>query len=274
MIYKRPDSISISDEKYIEKYGNIKNAKGKLFNIGAGSWEHKFWSNLDLPAQTEAYAAIQAPCISVDLVKDEKLPIDSNSVDLFYCSHVIEHLPEKDVQKMFNEAYRCLTKGGCIRIVTGPTAELDLDALKRGDTDWWFWMDDNDFIQSLDKELPKMEIYDRWLHHIATPRSIYSNSICDKKYNAKEIRELIEANIDNPEKLFDLLTKEIPFNINSPENHISWWHFEKLKMYFENAGFSTIVKSAFGKSTSKFMRDLAYFDQTYPQISVYVEAIK
>jgi hypothetical protein len=49
---------------------------------------------------------------------------------------------------------------------------------------------------------------------------------------------------------------------------------EKLQTFLRNAGFKLIVKSAFGKSTSKFMRDLSYFDQTYPQISVYVEAIK
>lgn len=274
MIYKRPDSIVVADEKYIEKYKSVEAAKNKLYNIGAGSWEHLFWTNLDLPAQTEAYAAIQAPCIPVDLVKDETLPIETSSVDLFYCSHVIEHLPEKDVQKMFNEAYRCLDEGGCIRIVTGPTAEFDLDALIRNDQDWWFWMDDDDFIASLDKSLPPMTIYDRWLHHIATPRSVYSQTPCDRKFSSSEIKKFIVDNISFPEKIFDFFTKDLPFDINAPENHISWWNFDKLKIFLQNAGFKVIVKSAFGKSTSKFMRDLSYFDQTYPQISVYVEAIK
>jgi hypothetical protein len=274
MIYKRPASINITEAKYLEKYASREEGKKKLYNIGAGTWEHPFWSNLDLPAQTEAYAAVQAPCIPIDLVKDKELPIISDSVDHFYCSHVIEHLPESTVQKMFNESYRCLVKGGCLRIVTGPCADFDWGALHRGDVNWWFWMDDADFIESVQRDLPPFTIQDRWLHHIATPRSIYSQTECDKKYDSQELINLIEKYKEDPESLFDLLTNTLEFDIKSPDNHISWWNFKKLKKFLDHAGFKTIIKSAFGKSTSLYMRDLGHFDQTYPQISVYVEAIK
>lgn len=274
MIYKRPESIKIKEDEYLTKYGSQEVAKKSLYNIGAGSWEHPYWTNLDLPAQTEAYAAIQAPCVAVDLVKDSILPIDTDVVDIFYCSHVIEHLPEFAVQNMFNEAYRCLAKGGCIRIVTGPCSDYDWMALQRGDEDWWFWMNDSDFIESVQGDLPPLKIEDRWLHHIATPRSIYSKAQCDKKYNSEEMKALILKYSNDPESLFDLLTKTLEFNISSPDNHISWWNFSKLERFLNQAGFKTVVRSAFGKSTTKFMRDLSFFDQTYPQISVYVEGIK
>ena len=142
MIYNRPESVKTSEKDYLSFYSNKQEAKNRQFNIGAGIWEHPFWTNLDLPAQSEAFAAIQAPCIHIDLVKDKELPIPADSVDNFYCSHVVEHLPETAVQNILLNTYRCLRKGGCVRIVTGPCADLDWQALRRGDINWWFWMND------------------------------------------------------------------------------------------------------------------------------------
>ena len=49
---------------------------------------------------------------------------------------------------------------------------------------------------------------------------------------------------------------------------------KNFKQYLSEAGFSVIYRSGYGQSRLWWMRDLRYFDQTYPQISVYVEAIK
>jgi len=274
MIYKRPSSINITVNEYVKKFGSVEKAKNHFFNIGAGSWFHPCWTNIDLPAQSPEFASIQAPCIHHDLVKDSRLPIMSDTVENFYCSHVVEHIPDYANKNLFSEVYRCLKKGGVFRISTGPCADLDWDAMERLDNDWWYFYDDEDFQKTFKKGLNPMTPYDKWLFHVATPKSIYSQTKCSLKYTSDDIRELIIVSKNQPTELLNNLTSDLVFNINSPGDHICWWNFEKLKQYLTMAGFTNIYRSGYGQSKEVWMRDLMYFDQTYPQISVYIEARK
>ena len=85
MVYNRPSSISVSTDAYLKSYGAIEEAKNNFYNLGAGTWEHPCWTNIDLPPQTPEFAAIQAPSIHHDFVKNDTLPIESNQVEAFYC---------------------------------------------------------------------------------------------------------------------------------------------------------------------------------------------
>lgn len=270
MIYNRPESVIIDIEQYISRYGSIEQARSSHFNIGAGVWEHPCWTNLDLPAQTKEFQKIQAPCMHHDLVNNSNLPIQSKSVDAFYCSHVVEHIPESAVLNMMKESFRCLNEGGFLRISTGPCSDLDWAALMRKDEQWWFW--DENF--NLEDATHPMTIYDRWLYEVATPKSPYSKTKCDKKYTSHEIETLVKKHKESPELLLDIVTDSIQFNPSSAGDHITWWNYDKLRDYLLEAGFKNIYKSGYGQSSSPQMRDLTYFDQTYPQISVYVEAVK
>lgn len=274
MIYKRPDSIEISIDDYLALYGTELAAKQRLYNIGAGAWSHACWTNLDLPAQTEAFAAIQAPCIYHDLIKQSVLPISTATADAVYCSHVVEHLPDAIVKNLMEEVFRCLDEGGVFRIITGPCADLDWAALMRADESWWYWFKDIDFKRSIKREMEPMTIYDQWLYSVATPRSPYSETDYAEKYNSLQVRELVEAHKNNPRYLLDMLTHSLEFSHASAGNHISWWNYDKLRDFLIEAGFTDVYRSAYGQSTSALMRDLRYFDQTYPQISVYIEARK
>ncbi len=269
--YNRPESIIIDIEKYINKYGSVEQSKPKFFNIGAGMWEHPCWTNLDLPAQTAEFAKIQAPFVSHDLANNPKLPIESESVDAFYCSHVIEHIPESAVLNMMKESFRSLNKDGILRIVTGPCADLDWSALNRQDEQWWFW-DENFKLE--DGSPSRMTIYDRWLYEVATPKSPFSKTKNEKKYTSSEVEALVKKYKDSPNLLLDIVTDSIPFNASSAGDHITWWNYDKLREFLLKAGFKNICRSGYGQSNSSWMRDLTYFDQTYPQISVYVEATK
>jgi len=42
----------------------------------------------------------------------------------------------------------------------------------------------------------------------------------------------------------------------------------------KNAGFQNVYKSGYAQSKSPILRNTNYFDNTHPQISVYIEAIK
>ena len=273
MVYIRDHSIEIEDKDYENYFGSINDAKNECFNIGAGKWAHKAWTNIDLPPQTEEFKKIQAPCVFHDLVKNNSLPIKNNQASLIYTSHVIEHLPDPNVEAMFMSVYKSLKNGGIFRVVTGPDADTDFEALIRQDKNWWYFYEKADFSNSA-KKSPPMSLEEKWLYHLATPRSLFSDTYCDKKYSRHDIVELIKKYSDNPNKIRNILTKGLQFNVNFPGNHLSWWSTEKLLNKLKSAGFKNVKKSAYGQSQSYFMRDMNFFDQTYPQISLYIEGIK
>tara|TARA_B100001250_G_C19756598_1_gene770402 strand:- start:508 stop:1332 length:825 start_codon:yes stop_codon:yes gene_type:complete len=273
-MYNRPSSIEISTEEYLKVFGTKKESKNSFYNLGAGQWEHPCWTNIDLPPQKPEFAAIQSPCIHHDFVKETKLPIDSNKVEAFYSSHVVEHIPDIANNNLFKEVYRCLKKGGVFRISTGPCADMDWEAVMRKDRFWWYFYNDSDFQKTLLKQPKPMTIYDKWLFHVATAKSIFSSTESEKKYNSDEIEALIFDSKGDKENLLNDLTKDLIFDISYPGNHVSWWNYSKLERQLSLAGFKDIYLSGYGQSKALWMRDLRYFDQTYPQISVYVEARK
>jgi len=46
----------------------------------------------------------------------KELPIENDSAEVVYSSHTVEHITDEAAQKMFNESYRILKKGGILRI--------------------------------------------------------------------------------------------------------------------------------------------------------------
>ncbi|MBI96452.1 hypothetical protein CL656_04845 [bacterium] len=273
MIYSREFSIETTNNDYLDTFGSLSNAKSKCFNIGAGTWEHPCWTNIDLKPQSEAFAKIQAPCIYHDLVKSNQLPIKADSALMIYSSHVIEHLPDKNVIELIKSSFNSLKKGGIIRITTGPNAETDFNALKRKDKKWWYFYNDNPF-NCLPDPKEKISLYDYWLLHFASPRSVYSPTPSNKKYSGFEIKDLLAKYSNDRIYLQNIFTDSLEFNINYPGNHLSWWSPKKLMKILIETGFSSASSCAFGQSSNYLFRDTRYFDNTYPQISMYVEAIK
>ena len=80
----------------------------KYLNIGCGSTFHKDWINADI-------APSSADVIACDLVKG--LPFASNSIDVCYSSHVLEHLKRSEATFFLEEQRRILKHNGIIRVV-------------------------------------------------------------------------------------------------------------------------------------------------------------
>ena len=70
-----------------------------------------------------------------DLTALAPLPFADGAVDLIYCSHVIEHVPNEVVANMFKEAFRVLKPGGGIRVAC-PDAALFLIAYENKDVEF------------------------------------------------------------------------------------------------------------------------------------------
>lgn len=80
----------------------------KMLNLGCGGTYDDRWTNVDL--YKTGKNVIQA-----DLTK--KLPFNSSTFDVVYCSHLLEHFNIDDGEKLLCEIYRILKKDGVVRIV-------------------------------------------------------------------------------------------------------------------------------------------------------------
>ena len=64
-----------------------------------------------------------------------RIPESSNSVDVIYTSHMIEHLDKEEVEIIFSEIKRVLKKGGILRISVPDIKIMVNQYLKDGDAD-------------------------------------------------------------------------------------------------------------------------------------------
>jgi len=62
------------------------------------------------------------------------LPFHSNTIDVAYSHHVIEHLP--DLDRHFREVFRCLKPGGVYR-VAGPNGDSAIAKFGENDSEWF-----------------------------------------------------------------------------------------------------------------------------------------
>lgn len=261
-------------ELYRKNYQRESLEEKRLYNVGSGNFYHPFWSNLDYVS--DWYKSVQKNVTHIDLMEKKPLPIADSSAEIFYTSHTIEHIKDDAVENLFKEVYRALKPGGFFRVTTGPDADTDYEALMRRDEDWFFWNKwyekPGTYEQTYHKPATSVPLEERWLHHVASQLAPNDKSPSSLKINSEKIKELLSKK--TKEEALDYFTSLCEFQSARPGNHISWWNYEKIKNYLKNAGFKNVYKSGYGQSFCPVLRNTQYFDNTHPQISVYVEAVK
>jgi predicted SAM-dependent methyltransferase len=110
-------------------FGNTEVAPplARKLHVGCGKVKLPGWLNIDVEP-------------SADLVIDVRggLPFDDNSIDFIYNEHFIEHLTYEEGEKVLKEFWRCLKKGGVLRIAT-PDLDFLIQIYGRDfKTDDWF----------------------------------------------------------------------------------------------------------------------------------------
>ncbi len=247
----------------------------RFYNVGAGSFFHKYWTNIDYA--TEHYASVQRPgFVHHDLLSLQPLPVADCSAEIVYTSHTIEHITNDAARTLFNEAHRILKPGGGIRITT-PDAVLEYEAYKAGDRSFWYWTDSysrkGEWEHFYRCPLSHASIPQLFLHHFASQLcEIDADSTAVRKYSDFEISETVDRlPLD---QALDFFVSQCKFNPKRPENHINWWSQSKAASFLREAGFSKIYQSGFGQSRFPPLRNLAKFDNTHPKVSMYIEAIK
>jgi len=68
------------------------------------------------------------------LNKENKLPLEDNSINVIYCSHVLEHLHNENIQFLLDEFYRILKPNGVVRILVPDLENTFYQILKQDES--------------------------------------------------------------------------------------------------------------------------------------------
>ncbi len=214
------------------------------------------WHNLENPR--EDYGKSRHADIPFDLCSEQPWPIESGSLDIVYSSHTIEHLNDKFVMALLEQAARCLKPTGLIRLTT-PNIDLYSDAYRRRDHEF-FGRASGHGTYSLEQQ---------FLYCFAGPLSILGQDSGLPKIGDAEFAVLFKSG-----KALDLID-QIPDDMvrKFPKHHKTWFASEKLCGMLIDTGFDA-HQSAYGQSRSPILRDTSFFDHTHPGLSLYVEATR
>lgn len=240
--------------------------EGTKINLGSGGYDIDGWINLDY--DSDWYNTTQGEYITYD-IRSDNIPFSSNSVDLVYCSHVIEHLEDNHIKRMFNEVFRVLKQGGIFRICC-PDAKF-LYEMTINFPEFWKWRENwfNGKNSINHDENPSN--FDYLIREIATQKSrfyIHGQNILGKN----EIEELKSKNYM---EVMSSLTRNLTFRESYPGDHVNYWDNNKATDFLEASGFNLkdIIASKYRGSICEEMRS-QIFDQTAPWMSLYMEARK
>ena len=244
---------------------NSKDSGKVLINLGSGNWSCERWTNLDYVSEWYAEAQKNHKIIPYDIRNDD-LPFSDHSVDVIYCSHVIEHIENIHIQRMFKECYRVLKQGGIMRIAC-PDAEF-LYQVSKFNNDFWNWRKEWFNSECFYSKKFQPRTVDFLVREIATPKLLnYVHSINKEDYHeAFETMDMYD--------FFELLTKDLVFRVDVVGDHINYWTFDKAKKMLQEAGFRSIIRSKWNGSVSEEMKQKYKFDIVYPNMSLYVESMK
>lgn len=254
--------LSKYGNEQLEMYeDNTRPQKPKYINLGAGSFFHPLWHNVDMPQ--EFYSAFQDNIhIFYDFTSMKPLPFDDNSIEIAYCSHVVEHLPPDSINHLFKEVNRVMKKNGVFRIST-PDADLFYDAYMNKDN--YFWGP-----QSPWKTSPKNDS-ERFLEFASTLLSPTYKDISERVISETELQDLTRAL--SKEDLLNKLIEMLPSDANRrlAEGHCNWFNYNKIERLLRDSGFPKVYKSGYLQSSDPKLREPTKFDGTSPELSLYVE---
>jgi SAM-dependent methyltransferase len=272
----RPQSEIDWDAIYRSSFSSESLSGRRFYNIGAGAFRHKYWTNVD--KASDWYRTSQGDDIGIrwDLLADRPLPVDDGRAEIVYTSHVVEHVTDEADRRMFAEAYRILRPGGVFRVTT-PNIDLYHRAYRAKDRSFFYWCTDDV------AEMERIGINRSWSRASIQQMFLYAFASSASTLHIAGAPCPIED--DEFDRLFNEMDYEAALNACVARcsievqqrfvgNHINWWNADKAFRMLREAGFSEVYLSAYGQSRSPVLRDTNHFDNTHPKISLYVEAMK
>lgn len=248
------------DALYPRLYSEESLRQRRFYNVGAGHFSHPYWTNLDKTSEVFAGGQVH---LEIDLLEDRPLPIDTGTAELFYASHVIEHIPDDACRRLLAEIRRCLKPGGALRLLC-PDAHLAWEAYRRGDPAFFHPWQPGPTGEDL--STPQA-----FLMLVAGQRRLGAQCPGLGLDDAALAEEL--AGLDMERALERLnASNDMALQRTRPELHVNWFTAPKLEAMLRQAGFGRVERSAYGQSRVPVLRDLYRFDHVFPWLTLYVEA--
>lgn len=274
MIQSLPD---VEVYKTLYSKDTIKNKR--FYNIGAGGFSHTYWTNVDFASEWYAKNRLNTlKGIQYDLISLGHLPINTDSAEVVYSSHTVEHITDKAAYNMIKEAHRILKPNGYLRLTT-PNIDLHYRAYKENDRQYFYWIDTYSIDKNwkrvkYNKPLNKATTGEIFLAEFVTSVSTLHSDGAKERIGDTELDRIFKE-MDYEEAL-NYCCSKCPLEIQRryPGNHINWWNKSKMFSMLKKAVFTRIYLSGYGQSFCPILRDVRFFDNTHPKISLYVEAIK
>lgn len=266
---KRPEPAEIDAARYAT-YDRSALTGRRFINIGAGSFRHPYWTNVDY--LSDWYANQQADgFVGYDLTALAPLPFEAGSLQLAYSSHTIEHVGSAATANLLSECHRVLTPCGGVRI-TCPDAALLYRSVAGGHRSYWRWREPW-FLGPLStaRSLAEVTLWDFLVREIATPRCRFYVH-CKDPLQPAQVQAWFHAL--SPPAFLDRLVEGLAFDGQRPGDHIAWWNEDKLIAMMRQAGFKTVYASRRNQSLFAPLTHPALFDRTQPHNSLYVEAMR
>ncbi len=230
----------------------------KKINLGCGPVGKEDWINIDwgILAILHKYSLIEKILLKFNLFPKgynvqwpknlklhncrRKLPFTSNSIDYIYASHLLEHFKKFEAERIINDCFRILRKGGLMRVVVPDLESLVKKYLEK-DVDYFKKLND---LMNFNKK--KEGNADTFLLADILMDTFYPHFYKTKPAGIKKL---------------------MTFFIRP---HCWMYDCESLKHLLKNAGFKNVQRRSFGEGR---VPDLDILD-VFPEMSLYVEAEK
>ena len=106
-----------------------------FLNVGGGQFVRDDWRVLDYYSDWYDYDEVFID-FNVDLESLERWPIETNSVDLIFTGHTLEHLSDPAITQTLEECGRVLAPEGGLRINV-PDIDIAIRHYQRGNVEWF-----------------------------------------------------------------------------------------------------------------------------------------
>jgi predicted SAM-dependent methyltransferase len=273
----RHKELPVSDLPiYAQLYPRESLEQRRFYNVGAGSFRHPAWTNVDHPSAWYQQAQRNGMDLTWDALAIEPLPIESGTAEVLYTSHTIEHITDAAAVNLFREANRVLKPGGIFRL-TMPDIDLGHAAWRRNDRHYFDWIErysNPAQAARIASRIPMNQASTSqvFLWHFASAASTLHVDGAPERIDDQALQRIFDT---HPyEQALDACTAKCPVEVQKrhPGNHINWWNAEKLSRLLIDAGFREVRRSGYCQSQCPILRNVVYFDNTRPSVSLYMEA--
>jgi len=205
--------------------------------------------------------------ILVDLRLSPSLPVPSHSMDKVFCSHVIEHLSDESVAKLFRETHRILRYRGIARF-SCPDAKLAIRQYKKKEP----CDPSGEIVSHAARKAPQhlrlLNIFasfeaPSYQGRTNTKRGYSGGPIVDRRTVAQHIKQ--DSLAEFGRWAVSLIPEEATYRA-----HINAHWDAKLKRMLKEAGFTSVRVSQFRRSANLELQG-ENFDNR-PNMSLFIEA--